>query len=142
MRPTPSLLTLLLPLHLLRAPLSLVSARTHTHTHAYTQATRLVAPPLQYPVCARRQGFSSSCVALRHIDTGLDTSLVEGVDTMAEQADQKVFDGCEAGGKETAAVAGKEAKKEEKKEDALPPLSAADYKVYNQMSEHMDYYVR
>lgn len=32
--------------------------------------------------------------------------------------------------------------KKEKKEEALPKLSAADFRVYNSMAEHMEYFVR
>jgi protein-disulfide isomerase len=35
----------------------------------------------------------------------------------------------------------KEAKEEEKEEKVLPKLSAAEFRVYNRMAEHMDMFV-
>ena len=60
------------------------------------------------------------------------------VDRLAEPAEKEAE---MLGKNDVREEALKEIKKEEKKEEALPKLSAADFKVYNSMAEHMEYFV-
>ncbi|TEY18009.1 hypothetical protein BOTCAL_2094g00010 [Botryotinia calthae] len=65
----------------------------------------------------------------------------EVVDKAGESASKQAEILGENGGREEALKEiEKEGKKIEKKEDALPKLSAADFKLYNSMAEHMNYF--
>ena len=72
---------------------------------------------------------------------GLNKGELENVDRMAEPAEKE----CEILGKnEMREDVLKEEEKEEEEEDEpkLPKLSAAEFRAYNSMAEHMEYFVR
>jgi hypothetical protein len=61
------------------------------------------------------------------------------VDRLAEPADKE----CEMVGKNEGREEALKVEEEEKKEEEpeLPKLSAAEFRAYNSMAEHMDYFV-
>jgi hypothetical protein len=65
----------------------------------------------------------------------------EVVDKLAEPAanEEKILEGNEV--RDEALKKVEEAKKEEKEEDKLPELSAAEFRVYNSMADNMEYFV-
>jgi hypothetical protein len=73
---------------------------------------------------------------LRKEDEALSNNLAEPVDVDAD-ADARILAGDEA----TEQALADKAKGERKAEPLLPKLSAADFRAYNSMAEHMDYFV-
>jgi hypothetical protein len=119
----PLLLSFLLS-PLFRTSLSAISTR------------KALLPTLEYPVC--RRNFNFTCA----------TPLKQDFRTIMTDLDQELFDSalpCEGevlGKNEGREEALKEIEKEEKKEEPkLPKLSAADFRAYNSMAEHMEYFV-
>lgn len=65
-----------------------------------------------------------------------DIALAEGLEAQSARTKEGVTSPEEAGVKPEAP-----APKEEKTEPALPALSAHEFKQYNRLAEHMDYFV-
>lgn len=104
---------------------------------------RKILPP-EYPSCPRRREFSyfpaqfSPAVPM----ADLSAESKEEVERLPEPCDNEA----ELLGKIEAPEEALESKKEEEGsaepvEEKLPKLSAADFKIYNNMAEHMDYFV-
>jgi hypothetical protein len=113
--------------------------RSVSGTIATASARRF--PPLTYPVCRRNftcaapyaQDFGTIMADLKTEEMGEMERLVEP----AGPCESEIL------GKNAAREeALDEALEEEKKEEpALPKLSAAEFRAYNSMAEHMEYYV-
>jgi hypothetical protein len=110
-------------------------------TTAANHAKRAVIPALQYQTC--RRDFTRAAPYQQNFQTimaDLNKEELENVDRLAEPAVKE----CEMLGKnELREEALEEEKAEEKKEEEpkLPKLSTAEFKIYNSMAEHMDYFV-
>jgi hypothetical protein len=123
----PFLLTLLL------SPLLRTTAASH--------AKRAAIPALQHPICRR----NFTCAApyqqnFQVIMADLNKEELESLDRLAEPAAKE----CEIlGENKSREEALKEGMVEEKKEEEpkLPKLSAAEFRTYNSMAEHMEYFV-
>jgi hypothetical protein len=122
----PFLLTLLLS-PLLRSTASAAAK--------YTK--RAAIPAIQYPIC--RCNFT--CLPphqqdFRTIMADLNKEELDSVDRISKPAEKE----CEIVGKKEAL---KDEVVEEKKEEepSLPKLSAAEFRTYNSMAEHMEYFV-
>lgn len=154
----PVLFAILLgPLFRIRAPVSNASLQSLAHARKI--------PILDYPLCPRpvvlsRRDFSCfSCLLQAQqssqspIATMADLSpeSQEEVARLAEpcESEADILKGSEA---RESAVEGKQKEVNEsadvesskglqKEEEKLPKLSAADFKIYNHMAEHMDYFV-
>lgn len=129
MQMRPHLLTLLLT-SLPRASI----AHTHTHTPRILQV-----PSLEHPTCRRtftcaapsRQDFSTIMADMAKKDRAEVNRLAEPC-----ERENEILDGNPA--RDAALKKAEEAKVEQK----LPKLSAAEFRVYNSMAEHMEYFVR
>ncbi|KAF4635909.1 hypothetical protein G7Y89_g2180 [Cudoniella acicularis] len=81
-------------------------------------------PALEYPTC--RRNFTCSAPSKQNFPR-----------IMADQQDEaKILEGNEAREEAVKAVE----KEEQKEEVQLPKLSAAEFRVYNSMAEHMEYF--
>lgn len=120
----PSLLCTIPQSLLLFTPL--IRASTTTSTISRTCAS--IPIKLSYPSCQRLSLFNSQ----RTQKAQMSSTSPEMGSALNKMADPEA---------ESSKAA--ETKKEEKKaEPELPKLSAADFKIYNGMSEHMDAFVR
>jgi hypothetical protein len=98
-------------------------------------AKRAAIPAVQYPIC--RRNFTCASPAqqdFRTIMADLNKEELAKVDRLSKPAEQE----CEMLGKSGASKAEVEGEKEEPK---LPKLSAAEFRAYNSMAEHMEYFV-
>jgi Tfp pilus assembly protein PilP len=113
------------------------------HTHTLRAITPVLQ--LQYPICRRNLTCSvPGNQDLRTTMSDLKTEGQEEVERLANPAppEAEILE-CNRGREEAL----KQNVKEEDivaqgEEEKLPKLSAADFRVYNSMAEHMDYFVR
>ncbi|KAG0648344.1 hypothetical protein D0Z07_5179 [Hyphodiscus hymeniophilus] len=103
-------------------------------------ARRFSFPPLTYPDC--RRNFTCAAPSLQDFRVIMSDLKAEDMDEVERLAEPAVP--CEGemlgknAGREEALKEAEEAKKEE--EPPLPKLSAAEFRAYNSMAEHMNYF--
>ncbi len=123
-------------------------ARRSTLTFAFqTQPfAKTPVPPLSYPVC--RRNFTCSAPYQQDFNTIMadlkQEEICEEVNRLAKPASNEadILNGNKGEDVVRGVASKKEGKVEEKKEEkALPKLSAAEFRAYNSMAEHMEYFV-
>ncbi len=107
-------------------------------TTAASYAKRAAIPVLQHPIC--RRNFTCAAPAQQDFQTvmaDLNKEELGEVDRLAEPAEKE----CEMLGKNAALQEEKAEEEKKEEEPKLPKLSAADFRAYNSMAEHMEYFV-
>jgi hypothetical protein len=121
----------------------LLNPLLRTTTTVCARRSTFVVPALEYPVC--RRNFTRAAPLKQDFDTimaDISKEQQQEVERLQGPASKEAEILAENEGREEALKDKAKAEEDKKEEEKLPKLSAADFRVYNSMAEHMEYFVR